>query len=81
METRMHLKVSYLAAIRMTAPTFRKKKNNNKVASFSTSFLMSIFRWISEKELKQEIANQGDEFCCKKKHENVIVQGWVLSLL
>ena len=42
---------------------------------------MSIFRWISEKELKQEIANQGDEFRCKKKHENVIVQGWVLSLL
>ena len=80
MATRMQLKVLYLAAIRMTARTFRKK-NNNKVASFSTSFLMSIFRWISEKELKQEIANKGDEFRCKKKHENVIVQGWVLSLL
>ena len=30
METRMQLKVSYLAAIRMTARTFRKKKKKKQ---------------------------------------------------
>ena len=53
---------------RMTARDFylRKKKNNNKVMSFSTLFLMFTLTWITEKELERVIENKRDEFCRKK---------------
>ena len=52
----------------MTARDFylRKKKNNNKVMSFSTLFLMFTLTWITEKELERVIENKRDEFCRKK---------------
>ena len=53
---------------RMAARDFylRKKKNNNKVMSFSTLFLMFTLTWITEKELERVIENKRDEFCRKK---------------
>ena len=53
---------------RMAARDFylRKKKNNNKVMSFSTLFLMFTLTSITEKELEREIENKRDEFCRKK---------------
>ena len=36
-------------------PEFKREKNENKVNSFSMLFLMSILRWITEKELEQTI--------------------------
>ena len=49
----------------MAARTFRNK-NNNKVVSFSTLFLMFTLTWITEKELERVIENKRDEFCRKK---------------
>ena len=49
----------------MAARTFRKK-NNNKVVSFSTLLLMFTLTWITEKELERVIENKRDEFCRKK---------------
>ena len=49
----------------MAARTFRKK-NNNKVVSFSTLFFMLKLTWITEKELERMIENKRDEFCSKK---------------
>ena len=48
---------------RMAARDFylRKKKNNNKVMSFSTLFLMFTLTWITEKELERVIENKRDE--------------------
>ena len=43
-----------------------ERKNNNKVVSFSTLFLMFTLTWITEKELKRVIENKRDEFCRKK---------------
>ena len=40
----------------MAAWTFREKKNNNKVESFLTLFLMFTIMWITEKELERVIA-------------------------
>ena len=53
---------------RMAARDFylRKKKNNNKVMSFSTLFLMFTLTWITEKELERVIENKRDELCRKK---------------
>ena len=53
---------------RMAARDFylRKKKNNNKVMSFSTLFFMFTLTWITEKELGRVIENKRDEFCRKK---------------
>ena len=53
---------------RMAARDFylRKKKNNNKVMSFSTLFFMFTLTWITEKELERVIENKRDEFCRKK---------------
>ena len=50
----------------MATWTFREKKNNKKVESFSTLFLMSTFTWITGKELERVIKNKGDEFRWKK---------------
>ena len=47
-------------------PNFQKEKNNNKVVSFSTLFLMFTLTWITEKELERVIENKRDEFCRKK---------------
>ena len=49
----------------MAARTFRKK-NNNKVVSFSTLFFMFKLTWITEKEPERVIENKRDEFCRKK---------------
>ena len=39
-----------------------QKKNNNKVESFSTSFLMSTLTCITKKELERVIKIKEDEF-------------------
>ena len=49
----------------MAARTFRKK-NNYKVVSFSTLFLMFTLTWITETELELVPENKGEEFCRKK---------------
>ena len=49
----------------MAARTFRKK-NNNKVVSFSALFFMFTLTWITEKELERVIENKGDEFRGRK---------------
>ena len=51
MATQMQLKVLF-GKNRMTARTFRKKKQQQKVVSFSTLFLMFTLMWITEKELQ-----------------------------
>ena len=48
-----------------------ERRNNNKVVSFSTFFLMFALTWIKEKELERAIENKGDEFRRKK---NVKIQ-------
>ena len=53
----------------MAAQTFRKKKNNNKVLSFSALFLMFRLTWITEKQPERVIENKGDEFHWKKNME------------
>ena len=50
----------------MVARTLRKKKNNNKVVSFSTLFLMFTLTWITEKELGRVIENKRDDFVGRK---------------
>ena len=65
MATQMQLKVLF-GKNRMTARTFRKKKQQQKVVSFSTLFLMFTLMWITEKELERVIENKRDEFCRKK---------------
>ena len=52
----------------MAARTVRKK-NNNKVVSFSALFFMFTLTWITEKELERVIENKGDEFRRKKNME------------
>ena len=47
-------------------PRLLDRKNNNKVVSFSTLFLMFTLTWITEKELERVIENKRDEFCRKK---------------
>ena len=49
----------------MAARTFRRK-NNNKVVSFSALFFMLTLTWTTEKELRRVIENKGDEFRRKK---------------
>ena len=46
----------------MAARTFRKKKTNNKVLSFSALFFMFTLTWITEKELERVTENKEDEF-------------------
>ena len=51
----------------MVARTLRKKKkNNNKVVSFSTLFLMFTLTWITKKELERVIENIRDDFLGRK---------------
>ena len=52
----------------MTARTVRKK-NNNKVVSFSALFFMFTLMWITEKELERVIQNKEDEFRREKNME------------
>ena len=52
----------------MAARIFRKK-NNNKVVSFSALFFMFTLTWITEKELERVIENKGDEFRREKNME------------
>ena len=59
----------------MAARTFRKK-NNNKVVSFSALFFMFTLTWVTEKELERVIENKGDEFRRKK---NIEIQSWAFS--
>ena len=47
-------------------PGLLERKNNNKVVSFSTLFLMFTLTWITEKELERVIENKREEFCRKK---------------
>ena len=47
-------------------PGLFERKNNNRVVSFSTSFLMFTLTWITEKELERVIVNKRDEFSRKK---------------
>ena len=49
----------------MAARTF-ERKNNNKVVSSSTLFLIFTLKWITKKELERVIENKGDEFRRKK---------------
>ena len=69
MATQMQLKVLF-GKNRMTAQTFRKKKQQ-KVVSFSTLFFMFTLTWITEKELERVIENKRDKFCRK---ENMKIQ-------
>ena len=57
MATQMQLKVLF------------RRKNNNKVVSFSALFFMFTLTWITEKELERVIENKGDEFRRKKNME------------
>ena len=43
-----------------------RRKNNNKVVSFSALFFMFTLTWTTEKELEGVIENKGDEFLRKK---------------
>ena len=52
-------------------PGLLERKNNNKVESFSTLFLMSTLTWITEKEIELVIKNKGDEFRWKKHGEQM----------
>ena len=47
-------------------PGLLKRKNNNKVVSFSTLFFMFTLTWLTEKELERVTGNKTDEFCRKK---------------
>ena len=52
-------------------PGLLERKNNNKVVSFSTFFLMFTLTWITEKELERVTENKRDEFC---REENMKIQ-------
>ena len=47
-------------------PGLLERKNNNKVVSFSTFFLMFTLTCITEKELERVIENKRDELCREK---------------
>ena len=57
MATQMRLKVLF------------RRKNNNKVVSFSALFFMFTLTWTTEKELERVIENKGDQFRRKKNME------------
>ena len=57
-------------------PGLVERKNNNKVESFSTLFLMFTLTWITEKELERVIENKKDEFC-RKKNMKMLATGKV----
>ena len=60
MATQMQLKVLFR---KQSHGRLLERKNNNKVLSFSTLFLMFTLTWITEKELERVIENKRDEFC------------------
>ena len=47
-------------------PGLLERKNNNKIVSFSTLFLMFALTWITEKKLERVFEDKRDEFCRKK---------------
>ena len=47
-------------------PGLLKRRNNNKVVSFSTLFFMFTLTWLTVKELERVTGNKRDEFCGKK---------------
>ena len=53
----------------MAARTFRKRKNNNKVVSFSALFFRFTLTRITCRERERVIENKGDEFRRKKNME------------
>ena len=55
--------------------TWTLRKNNDKVVSFSTLFLMFTLTWITEKELERGIENKRDEFC-RNKNMKAAVRQW-----
>ena len=67
MATQIQLKVLF-GRKHLAAQTFRRK-NSNKVVSFSALFFMFTLTWITEKELERVIENKGDEFRRKKNME------------
>ena len=66
----MQLKVNLFGKKSHGRPDFFERKNNNKVVSFSTLFLMFTLTWITEKEFKPVTENKEDEFRLKKKKKN-----------
>ena len=52
----------------LAARIFRRK-NSNKVVSFSALFFMFTLIWTREKELERIIENKGDEFRRRKNME------------
>ena len=70
MASYMQLKVLFGKEIAWP-PELVERRNNNKVVSFSTFFLMFTLTWIKEKELERAIENKRDEFRRKK---NVKIQ-------
>ena len=54
-----------------------RRKNNNKVVSFSALFFMFTLTWTTEKELERVIENKGDEFLRKKNTEIQETKYWV----
>ena len=58
MATQMQLKVLFR---KQSHGRLLERKNNNKVLSFSTLFLMFTLTWITEKELERVIENKRDE--------------------
>ena len=56
-------------ATQMQLKVLCRRKNNNKVVSFSALFFMFALRWTTEKELERVIENKGDEFRRKKNME------------
>ena len=67
MATQIQLKVLF-GRKHLAARTFRRK-NSNKVVSFSVLFFMFTLIWTTEKELERVIENKGDEFRGKKNME------------
>ena len=63
MATQMQLEVLFR---KQSHGRLLERKNNNKVLSFSTLFLMFTLTWITEKELERVIENKRDEFSRKK---------------
>ena len=58
-------------ATQMRLKVFFRRKNNNKVVSFSALFFMFTLTWTTctEKELERVIENEGDKFLRKKNME------------
>ena len=56
-------------ATQMRLKVLFRRKNNNKVVSFSALFFMFTLTWTTAKELERVIENKADEFLRKKNTE------------